>query len=171
MSFGYGVSVSLIQMARAYTVFTNNGLILPISLYKTTNNPIPGKRVLSEKTAQEMRDLLITNSQPGGTAAGGRIMNYSMGAKSGTARKLEGGSYVANKHRAMFMGFAPGKVPKVIVAITIDEPSAGKYYGGAVAAPVFSQVALGALRVLNVHPDEPANNILLPESPPVLPDF
>lgn len=170
MSFGYGISVSLIQMARAYTVFANDGVMLPISLYKTAT-PMPGKRVLSEKTAHEMRDLLIANSQPGGGAVGGRIIGYSVGGKSGTARKLEGRAYVANKHRALFMGFAPGKAPRVIVSVMIDEPSAGKYYGGAVAAPVFSQIAGGALRVLNVQPDEPSNNTLLPESTPVPVDF
>lgn len=170
MSFGYGISVSLIQMARAYTVFANDGVMLPISLYKT-NTPMPGKRVLAEKTAHEMRDLLIANSQPGGGAVGGRIIGYSIGGKSGTARKLEGRTYVANKHRALFMGFAPGKSPRVIVSVMIDEPSAGKYYGGAVAAPVFSQIAGGALRVLNVQPDEPSNNTLLPESTPVPVDF
>ena len=170
MSFGYGISVSLIQMARAYTVFANDGVMLPISLYKTAT-PMPGKRVLAEKTAHEMRDLLIANSQPGGGAVGGRIIGYSIGGKSGTARKLEGRTYVANKHRALFMGFAPGKSPRVIVSVMIDEPSAGKYYGGAVAAPVFSQIAGGALRVLNVQPDEPSNNTLLPESTPVPVDF
>ncbi|HJV06007.1 MAG TPA: penicillin-binding transpeptidase domain-containing protein [Chromobacteriaceae bacterium] len=170
MSFGYGVSVSLLQMARAYTIFVNDGVLLPLSLYRTAS-PMPGKRVLSAKTAREMRDLLVANSQPGGGAVGGRIIGYSIGGKSGTARKLEGRSYVANKHRALFIGFAPGKAPRLIVAVMIDEPSAGKYYGGAVAAPVFSAVAGGALRVLNVQPDEPSNNTLLPESTPVPVDF
>ncbi|QEL57424.1 peptidoglycan D,D-transpeptidase FtsI family protein [Chromobacterium paludis] len=170
MSFGYGVSVSLIQMARAYTIFANDGVMLPISLYKT-NNPMPGKRVIDVKTAHEMRDLLIANSQPGGGGVNGRIIGYSIGAKSGTARKLEGRTYVANKHRALFMGFAPGHAPKVIVAVMLDEPSAGKYYGGAVSAPVFANVAGGALRILNVPPDEPSNNTLLPESTPVPADF
>lgn len=170
MSFGYGVSVSLLQMARAYTMFANHGVLLPVSLYKT-NNPMPGKRVLSEKTADEMRQLLVENSLPGGGAVGGRIIGYSIGAKSGTARKLEGHTYVANKHRALFMGFAPGKNPDLIVCVMIDEPSAGKYYGGAVAAPVFSAVAGGALRILNIPPDEPSNNTLLPESTPVPADF
>jgi len=170
MSFGYGVSVSLLQMARAYTIFANDGVLLPLSLYKT-NAPMPGKRVLSQKTADEMKSVLMANSEPGGGAVGGRIIGYSIGGKSGTARKLEGRTYVANKHRALFMGFAPGKNPKLIVSVMIDEPSAGKYYGGAVAAPVFSAVAGGALRVLNVQPDEPTNNTLLPESTPVPADF
>lgn len=170
MSFGYGLSVSLLQMARAYTIFTNHGELLPVSLYKTAS-PMPGKRVLSVKTADEMRDVLIANSQPGGGAVGGRVIGYSIGGKSGTARKLEGNSYVADKHRALFMGFAPGKAPKMIVAVMIDEPTAGKYYGGAVAAPVFSNVVGGALRILNVQPDEPLNNSLLPATTPIPADF
>jgi cell division protein FtsI (penicillin-binding protein 3) len=170
MSFGYGVSVSLLQMARAYTIFTNHGELLPVSLYKAAS-PMPGRRVLSAKTADEMRDVLIANSQPGGGAVGGRVIGYSIGGKSGTARKLEGNSYVADKHRALFMGFAPGKAPKMIVAVMIDEPTAGKYYGGAIAAPVFSNVVGGALRIMNVQPDEPLNNSLLPATTPIPADF
>lgn len=170
MSFGYGVSVSLLQMARAYTIFTNHGELMPVSLYKITTQ-MPGKQVLSARTADEMRDVLIANSEPGGGAVGGRILGYSIGGKSGTARKLMGNSYVADKHRALFIGFAPGKAPKMIVAVMIDEPSAGKYYGGAVAAPVFASVAGGALRILNVQPDEPYNNTLLPATTPIPADF
>ena len=170
MSFGYGVSVSLLQMARAYTVFANDGELLPVTLYKSAA-PMPGRRVLSPEIAREMRDLLVANSEPGGGAVGGRVIGYTVGGKSGTARKLENGSYVANRHRALFLGFAPGKAPRIIVAVMIDEPSAGKYYGGAVAAPVFSKVAGGSLRVLGVRPDAPSNNTLLPESTPVPADF
>lgn len=170
MSFGYGVSVSLLQMARAYTIFTNHGELLPVTLYKT-GTPMPGRRVLSAKTADEMRDVLIANSEPGGGAVGGRVLGYSIGGKSGTARKLVGNSYAADKHRALFMGFAPGKAPKMIVAVMIDEPSAGKYYGGAVAAPVFANVVGGALRILNIQPDEPYNNTLLPATTPIPADF
>ena len=170
MSFGYGISMSLLQLARAYTIFTNHGELLPVSLYKTSS-PMPGTHVLSAKVADEMRDVLIENSQPGGGAVGGRVIGYSIGAKSGTARKLEGNSYVADKHRAMFVGFAPGKNPKMIVAVMIDEPSAGKYYGGAVAAPVFANVVSGGLRILNVQPDEPFNNTLLPVTTPIPADF
>jgi cell division protein FtsI (penicillin-binding protein 3) len=170
MSFGYGLSVSLLQMARAYSIFTNHGVMMPVSLYKTTS-PLPGKRIVSAETADQMRDVLIANSQPGGGAVGGRVIGYSIGGKSGTARKLEGNSYVADKHRALFIGFAPGKAPKMIVAVMIDEPSAGKYYGGAVAAPVFSNVVGGALRILNVQPDEPLNNSLLPTTTPIPADF
>ncbi len=170
MSFGYGVSVSLLQMARAYTIFANDGVLLPLSLYKSPT-VASGRRVLNSKAAEDMRDVLIANSGEGGGAQQGRIIGYSIGGKSGTARKLEGRTYVADKHRALFMGFAPGKSSRLIVAVMIDEPTAGKYYGGAVAAPVFSRIAGGALRVLNVQPDEPFNNALVPESVPVPVDY
>jgi cell division protein FtsI (penicillin-binding protein 3) len=166
MSFGYGLSLSLMQLARAYTIFTNHGVMLPVSLYKTGTLP-SGQRVLDARVADEMRDVLIKNSDPGGGAAKGRILGYSIGAKSGTARKLIGNTYVADRHRALFIGFAPGKSPRVVVAIMINEPSAGNYYGGAVSAPVFASVAGGALRILNVQPDEPFNNTLLPENTPI----
>jgi cell division protein FtsI (penicillin-binding protein 3) len=144
--------------------------VLPISLYKSSTQP-SGRRVLSRNTAHALRDMLVTNSQPGGGAVHGRIIGYSIGGKSGTVRKLEGRTYVANKHRALFLGFAPGTRPAIIVAIMIDEPAAGKYYGGAVAAPIFSRIAGGTLRILNVEPDQPFNNTLLPESTPVPVDF
>jgi len=144
--------------------------MLPVTLYKTST-PMPGVRVLSGKTADAMRDVLITNSEPGGGAVGGRVLGYSIGGKSGTARVLDNGSYAADKHRALFIGFAPGKAPKMIVAVMIDEPSAGKYYGGAVAAPVFSNVVGGSLRIMNVQPDQPYNNTLLPSSTPIPADF
>lgn len=170
MSFGYGLSVNLLQLTRAYTVFANGGVILPVSLYKPSH-PLTGRRVLSHKVANEMRELLVANSQPGGGAVHGRVIGYSIGGKSGTARKLEGRTYVKDKHRALFLGFAPGSRPNLIIGVMIDEPSAGKYYGGAVAAPVFSRIAGGALRIFNVEPDEPSNNTLLPESTPVPVDF
>ncbi|AXE33163.1 cell division protein [Chromobacterium phragmitis] len=161
MSFGYGVSGSLLQLARAFTVFANGGLLLPVSLYPQTMEA-PSRRVVSERTAALMRDLLVANSQAGGGAAAARVPGYSMGGKPGTARKLADGRYVADKHRASFIGFAPGKSPRIIVAVTVDEPSAGQYYGGAVAAPIFSRVAGDALRLLNIQPDAPGQPILPP---------
>lgn len=154
MSFGYGVSVNLLQMARAYTVFVNEGVLLPVSLYRRPA-PVAGQRVLSARAARILRDLLATNTRAGGGATGGRIHGYTSGAKSGTARKLMDGQYVADRHRAMFMGFAPATRPGIVVAVMIDEPSAGRYYGAAVAAPVFARVGSGALRLLNVPPDAP----------------
>lgn len=153
MSFGYGVSVSLLQMARAYTVFANDGVMQPVSLFKGRTGD-QARRVLGVASARAMQQLLVANATPSGGAVQGRVAGYSVGGKPGTARKLVDGRYVADRHRASFMGFAPGQAPRVVVAVTIDEPSAGKYYGGAVAAPVFAEVAGAALRLLNVAPDD-----------------
>ena len=117
-----------------------------------------------------MRELLVANSRQGGGALAARVPGYSMGGKPGTARKLIEGRYVADKHRASFIGFAPGQHPRVIVAVTVDEPSAGKYYGGAVAAPIFARVAGDALRILNVKLDEPGQPILSPDQLEIAPD-
>lgn len=158
MSFGYGVSVSLLQLARAYTVFTNGGQLLPVSLLQQDRPPAP-QRVISEQTAAAMQALLMANSLPNGGALAARVAGYSMGGKPGTARKLVDKRYVADRHRATFIGFAPGKAPRVIVAVTLDEPSSGSYYGGVVAAPVFSQVTGAALRIIGEPPDAPGQPI------------
>ena len=161
MSFGYGVSVSLLQMARAYTVFTNNGALLPVSLTKLTS-PQPAKPLISPEAARKMREMLMTVTQAGGTATRAQVLGYNVGGKSGTARKLVNGGYQADKHRGLFIGFAPATNPRLIVAVMIDEPSAGSYYGGSVAGPAFSNTMAGALRILGVEPDAPSNNSLLP---------
>ncbi|AOZ48788.1 cell division protein [Chromobacterium vaccinii] len=169
MSFGYGISGSLLHLARAYTVFTTGGLLLPVSLHSRETSP-PAQRVIDERIAATMRELLVANSRQGGGALAARVPGYSMGGKPGTARKLIEGRYVADKHRASFIGFAPGQHPRVIVAVTVDEPSAGKYYGGAVAAPIFARVAGDALRILNVKLDEPGQPILSPDQLEIAPD-
>ncbi|WP_215782431.1 penicillin-binding protein 2 [Paludibacterium sp. B53371] len=151
MSFGYGVSVNLLQLARAYTALTSDGVLLPVSLYKLST-PLPGRQVLSSGSAQAVHKLLQSNARE---HPAGRVPGYSSGFKSGTARKLENGRYVANRHRAMFVGFAPGPAPHIIIAVTLDEPGAGRYYGGEVAAPVFADVARGALHILGIAPDQP----------------
>jgi cell division protein FtsI (penicillin-binding protein 3) len=161
MSYGHGIAVSLVQLARAYTVFARDGEIVPISLVKASSPP-PGRRVLAEGTAREMRTMLEMAVQPGGTAPRAQIMGYRVGGKTGTAHKQEHGGYAANKYISSFVGFAPASNPRLVIAVMLDEPSAGEYYGGAVAAPVFSQVMGGALRVLGVPPDAPMTPIELP---------
>ena len=161
MSYGHGIAVSLVQLARAYTVFARDGEIVPISLTKVASPP-PGHRVLAEGTAREMRVMLEMAVQPGGTAPRAQIMGYRVGGKTGTAHKQEHGGYAANKYISSFVGFAPASNPRLVIAVMLDEPSAGEYYGGAVAAPVFSQVMAGALRVLGVPPDAPMTPIELP---------
>jgi cell division protein FtsI (penicillin-binding protein 3) len=159
MSYGNGISVSLLQLARAYTVFANDGELKPISLLKEDAPPV-GKTIFSPVTAHEVRDMLELVVQPGGTAPLAQINGYRVAGKTGTAHKLEGGRYV-NRYVASFVGLAPASNPRLIVAVMIDEPT-GEYYGGQVAAPVFSNVMGSALRLLNVPNDAPLGNVLMP---------
>jgi len=154
MSYGHGISVSLMQLARAYTVFARDGELIPLSLVKSDGAGMSGTRVFSPHVAQQMRDMLEMAVQDGGTAPRARIRGYRVAGKTGTAHKLEGGRYV-RKYVSAFAGFAPVSEPRLVLAVMIDEPDAGKHYGGDVAAPVFSQVMEGALRTLGVAPDAP----------------
>lgn len=155
ISYGYGLSASLFQMARSYTVFSNDGEIIPTTLMKN-ELPAPGVRVFSTKTAEDIRSMLKLAASAGGTAQKAQTMGYSVGGKSGTAYKQVGKGYGTDgkrKYRSWFVGMAPINSPRIIVAVMVDEPSAGKYYGGDVAAPVFSETVQQTLRMLNVPPD------------------
>ncbi len=155
MSYGYGLSASLFQMARSYTIFSHDGQIIPATILKS-DVPAQGTRVMSEKTAAQIRKMLQMAAGPGGTGQKAQTIGYSVGGKSGTAYKQVGKSYGSagnRKYRAWFVGMAPIESPRIIVAVMIDEPSAGQYYGGAVAAPVFSEVVQQALRMMAVQPD------------------
>ena len=152
MSYGYGLSASLVQMVRAYTVFSNGGKVIPATMLKLDRPPV-GVPVFSERTAEQVRKMLALATGPGGTGQRAQTVGYSVGGKSGTARKQVGKSYAAGKYRAWFAGMAPIENPRVIVAVMVDEPSNGTYYGGAVAAPVFSTVVQHSLRLLGVAPD------------------
>lgn len=162
MSYGYGLSVSLLQMAKTYQVFATDGEIRPVTFQKQVA-PLPGTHVMSAETAQEVRAMLETVTQPGGTALRAQVVGYRVGGKTGTAKKLQGGAYTDKTYVASFVGIAPISNPRLIVAVMIDEPNAGSYYGGTVAAPAFSNVVAGSLRMLGVPPDAPLNNILLPD--------
>jgi cell division protein FtsI (penicillin-binding protein 3) len=151
MSYGYGLSASLFQLARAYTVFARDGEIIPLTIQKH-DAQAAGQRVLSPSTAQAVREMLRMAAGPGGTAPKAQAIGYSVGGKSGTARKQEGKSY-SNKYRSWFVGLAPVSQPRIVVAVMVDEPSKGVYFGGEVAAPVFSQVVQQTLRMMNVAPD------------------
>jgi cell division protein FtsI (penicillin-binding protein 3) len=160
MSYGHGISVSLLQLARAYTIFATDGEIVPLTLVKR-DTPAESRRVIKPQTARAVRAMLELAVQPGGTAPRAQIAGYRVGGKTGTAHKLEGHRYT-NKYISSFVGFAPASNPRLIVAVMVDEPSAGQHYGGTVAAPVFSTVMAGALRLLAVAPDAPLSNIVLP---------
>ena len=157
MSYGYGLSASLFQIAHAYTVFAHDGELIPATLTRPLGSaPSPvasGIRIVSSKTASSVRDMLHLVTLPGGTAPKAQVMGYSVGGKSGTAYKQEGASYATKKYRAWFVGIAPIQNPRIIVAVMVDEPTAGKWYGGDVAAPVFSEVVQQTLRLMGVQPD------------------
>lgn len=154
MSYGHGISMSLIQLARAYLVFARDGDLIPLSLL-AKDHPTPrGIQVFSPQTAREVRTMLEMAAGPGGTAPMAQVPGYRIGGKTGTAHKLEGGVY-ARKYVASFVGIAPMSNPRFVVAVMVDEPSAGKYFGGAVAGPVFSQITAGTLRTLGIAPDQP----------------
>ena len=154
MSYGHGISVTLMQLARAYLAFARDGDVIPLSLTRLESPPLAGKSIFSAQTAREVRAMLEMAVLPGGTAPKAQIPGYRVAGKTGTAHKLEGGQY-AERYVAAFVGFAPVSDPRLVVAVMIDEPSAGKYYGGEVAAPVFAQVMAGSLRTLGVAPDAP----------------
>ncbi len=154
MSYGHGISVSLVQLARAYTVFARDGELLPISLVQLDDTPVHGARVFSSQTMREVRAMLEMAVQPEGTAPKARVAGYRVGGKTGTAYKVEGGVY-ARKYVASFVGLAPISDPRLVVAVMIDEPTGGAHYGGDVAGPAFSQIMGGALRTLGVPPDAP----------------
>ncbi len=151
MSYGYGLSASLLQMARAYTVFARDGELAPVTLLRQ-DQPTAGRRVISAENARAVREMLRLAAGPGGTAPKAQTVGYSVGGKTGTARKQEGRGYSTDKYRAWFVGLAPVSAPRLVVAVMIDEPR-GVYYGGEVAAPVFSQVVQQSLRTLGVAPD------------------
>ena len=152
MSYGYGISGSLFQVARAYTVFARDGEVVPATLMKAEQQ-IQGVRVFSAENAKSMRKMLQMAAGPSGTAQKAQTMGYSVGGKTGTAHKQEGKGYAGKKYRGFFVGMAPIEAPRIVVAVMIDEPSNGRYYGGDVAAPVFSQTVQQTLRMMGVQPD------------------
>ena len=152
MSYGYGLSASLFQLAHAYTIFARDGELIPFSMLKN-EAPAHGVRVFSEQNARAVRQMLQMAATTGGTAPQAQTMGYSVGGKTGTARKQEGKGYAEKKYRAFFVGLAPVESPRIVVAVMIDEPNNGAYYGGVVAGPVFSQTVQQTLRILGVQPD------------------
>ncbi|WP_298931634.1 penicillin-binding protein 2 [uncultured Ramlibacter sp.] len=152
MSYGYGLSASLFQMARSYTAFAHDGQIIPATMLKSAE-PAVGTQVFSAENAARVRHMLWLAAGPGGTGQKAQTLGYSVGGKSGTARKQVGKGYASGKYRAWFTGMAPIDKPRIIVAVMIDEPGAGAYYGGTVAGPVFSEVVQQTLRLQGVQPD------------------
>lgn len=152
MSYGYGLSCSLFQLAHAYSVFARDGDMIPITLTKT-NEVAVGIPVISPKNAMAVRNMLHMVTGDGGTAPKAQAIGYSVGGKTGTAHIQEGKGYANKKYRGFFVGMAPIEKPRIVVAVMIDEPSNGKYFGGDVAAPVFSETVQQTLRILGIQPD------------------
>lgn len=152
MGYGYGVAVSALQLARAYAVFANGGRAIPVSLIRTGEDP-QGVRVFSGRSAAIMTDLLQEPVGPGGTATAAQIPGYRVAGKTGTVEKLGANGYQSDRHTALFVGYAPASRPRVVAVVVIDDPRAGGYFGGQVAAPVFSRVVAGALRLMGAPMD------------------
>ena len=165
MAYGHGISVSLLQLARAYTIFTGDGHLLPISLLKRDSLPI-GRPLISGETAQEVSRMMEMAVGPGGTAPRAAVPGYRVAGKTGTAHKAEAGGYSETKYVSSFVGFGPASDPRFIVAVMLDEPMGARYYGGDVSAPVFSSVMGAALRMMSVPPDAPQTlNVQAPARP------
>jgi cell division protein FtsI (penicillin-binding protein 3) len=163
MSYGHGISVTLLQLARAYTAFANEGELKPVSLIKL-NEPSVGRQVFSAEVANDVKSMLEMVVLPGGTALRAQVAGYRVGGKTGTAHKLGAHGYEDNKYVASFVGMAPTSNPRLIMAVMIDEPDPAndQYYGGVAAAPVFSKVMADALRMLAVPQDAPNDNVVIP---------
>ncbi|WP_374358528.1 peptidoglycan D,D-transpeptidase FtsI family protein [Pseudoduganella danionis] len=163
MSFGQGISVSLIQLARAYMIFARDGDIIPLSFQKVHEAP-HGTQVISAKTAAQMREMLEMVTQPGGSAVKAQVPGYRVGGKTGTAQKVVNGRYSQTKYIGNFVGMAPMTNPRFIIAVMIDEPGGPVHVGGDVAGPVFSALAANALRAKNVTPDSTLTHIIIPDN-------
>ncbi len=155
LSFGYGISVTPIQLAAAYSVFAADGVKRPLTLLKREDS-VAGVRVMKAETARRVRGMLEAVAKKGGTAPQAAIPGYRVAGKTGTARKVVDGKYSTKRYVALFAGMAPARDPRYVMVVEIDEPRGKYYYGGAVAAPVFSKVMAETLRLMNVAPDMPA---------------
>jgi cell division protein FtsI (penicillin-binding protein 3) len=153
LAYGYGVSTSTLQLAKAYTALADDGILHSVSLLKREEDDNP-KRVFTAETAKKVRAMLEHVVLEDGTAFQARVDGYRVAGKTGTAKKAKAGGYAEKKYQAVFVGMAPASDPKFVIAVMVDEPSAGKYYGGQVAAPIFSKVMAGALRLYGVPPDK-----------------
>ena len=156
LSFGYGLSVTPLQLAQAYSVVASGGLMYPITFQKV-DTPVEPERVLAAHATLQVRAMLEAVTGPGGTGKRARISGYRVAGKTGTARKSTVGGYSEDRYIAVFAGMAPASSPRLVAIVIIDEPSGKEYYGGQVAAPVFAEVMAGALRLRGVAPDAPAN--------------
>ena len=155
LAYGYGMSVSLLQLARAYMAFANDGEVMPLSFLRREPQEVMGTRVFSPAVARQVRTMMEAVTQEGGTGTRTRVPGYRVAGKTGTAHKLVDGRYAPDRYLASFVGMAPASDPRLIIGVVIDEPAGAVYYGGTVAGPVFAQVMAGSLRQLRLPPDAP----------------
>ncbi|MBF8268347.1 MAG: cell division protein [Gammaproteobacteria bacterium] len=156
IAFGHGVAVTTLQLAQAYAILAAGGSQRPISFIKL-NEPVAGTQILSKHIAEQIKFMMEGVTQEGGTGTKAKVEGYRVAGKTGTARKSTAGGYSLNHFRSLFAGFAPISDPRLVLVVMIDEPEGGQYYGGLVAAPVFAEVMKGALRILNIPPDDPGS--------------
>lgn len=153
ISYGYGISVTTLQLAEAYGGLANGGVTVPLTLLRR-DQPVEGVRTMSDKTALQVRAMLERAVGRDGTGAAAQVYHYRVAGKTGTVRKLAGGGYAEKNYLALFAGFAPASDPRLVMVIMVDDPTGEAYYGSQIAAPVFGKVMSGALRLLNIMPDD-----------------
>jgi cell division protein FtsI (penicillin-binding protein 3) len=159
LAFGYGLSVTTLQLAQAYAAIGNDGVLMPASLVKQAD-PQRGRRVFKAETARTVRRMLESVTGDEGTAPQAAVAGYRVAGKTGTVKKLGPDGYSDDRYLALFAGVAPASMPRVALVVMVDEPRAGAYYGGEVAGPVFANVMAESLRLLNVAPDARVDNAL-----------
>lgn len=153
LAFGYSLSTTALQIARGYATIAADGMSAPPTLVRANANQ-PPTQVIDRKIAESMQEMLAIKPYDGGSGQAARVRGYHVAGKTGTARKLGEDGYLENAHIATFAGFAPLKQPRLVCVVVIDDPKGGQYYGGAIAAPVFSEVMAGALRLLDIPLDD-----------------
>jgi cell division protein FtsI (penicillin-binding protein 3) len=165
-AFGYGISVNTLQLAQAYAVLAAGGVRRPLSLLRRDGPPQEEVRLLSEDTVQKVRTMLEMAVSEGGTGLKATVPGYRVAGKTGTVHKVAHGHYAENRYRSVFAGMVPASHPRLVCVVMIDEPRRGGYYGGVIAAPVFSKLMEGTLRILNIPPDAiPPQNLLVASKP------
>jgi cell division protein FtsI (penicillin-binding protein 3) len=164
MSFGQGISMSLLQLAHAWLIFAREGDIIPLSFQKITEKPV-GQQIISPKTAAQMRTMVESVVSPEGTAPQAQVAGYRIGGKTGTAQKVINGRYSQTHYVGVFAGIAPMSNPRFVIAVMIDDPEGAGHVGGVVAAPTFQTLAANALHAANIPPDSSVTDIIIPEHP------
>jgi cell division protein FtsI (penicillin-binding protein 3) len=163
LSYGYGLALSALQLARGYMVLANGGILQPISFIKLTEKSV-GRRVYSSNVMNQVVIMMEGVVEEGGTAKLAAVENYHVAGKTGTVKKASRGGYAEKQYLSLFAGIIPSSKPRLAMVVMIDDPKGEEYYGGLVAGPVFSKVMTGAMRLLNIPPDDlPVNELQVAE--------